>query len=224
MYAINPGATEICNGLMMIVMVVSTKLCKTHIMPTLDNDGYGDAMTTMAWSPPSGYVADNTDCNDNNVLINPGATEICNGLMMIVMVVSMKVYKTLIMPMQTMIVMETPPVTTMACSPPSGYVTDNTDCNDNNVLLVNFSGSTEICNGLDDVVMVMVRRCKKRITPTPIMTDTDTRPQGMFHHQADMLPTIPTATIIMYWLIGASWDERSSRRRCTKHLLCRCRQ
>ncbi|MBK8081695.1 MAG: putative metal-binding motif-containing protein [Saprospiraceae bacterium] len=46
-----------------------------------DNDSCGDAtVTTMACSPPSGYVADNTDCNDNNVLINPGATEIMNGV------------------------------------------------------------------------------------------------------------------------------------------------
>ncbi|MBK8081687.1 MAG: hypothetical protein IPK25_16295 [Saprospiraceae bacterium] len=58
---------------MMIVMVVSTKVQNTYYADT-DNDGYGDAsVTTMACSPPSGYVADNTDCNDNNVLINPGA-------------------------------------------------------------------------------------------------------------------------------------------------------
>ncbi|MBK6363892.1 MAG: putative metal-binding motif-containing protein [Saprospiraceae bacterium] len=78
---INPGATEICNGLDDDCDGgVDEGVQNTYFADT-DNDGYGDAtVTTMACSPPSGYVTDNTDCNDNNVLINPGATEICNGL------------------------------------------------------------------------------------------------------------------------------------------------
>ncbi|HYV90699.1 MAG TPA: MopE-related protein [Chitinophagales bacterium] len=47
-----------------------------------DNDGYGDANNTITSSsstPPSGYVADNTDCSDNNAAVYPGAQEVCNG-------------------------------------------------------------------------------------------------------------------------------------------------
>ncbi|MFN8286272.1 MAG: CARDB domain-containing protein [Chitinophagales bacterium] len=47
-----------------------------------DNDSYGDALhDTLLCAPQAGYVLNNTDCNDNNASIHPGAAEICgNGI------------------------------------------------------------------------------------------------------------------------------------------------
>ncbi len=47
----------------------------------VDNDTYGDAsVITQACTPPAGYVTNSTDCNDGNASINPGVTELCNGI------------------------------------------------------------------------------------------------------------------------------------------------
>ncbi len=46
-----------------------------------DGDGYGNAaQSTQACSAPAGYVANSTDCNDNESRVKPGAAEVCDGL------------------------------------------------------------------------------------------------------------------------------------------------
>ncbi len=46
-----------------------------------DGDTYGDSsVTTTSYSQPSGYVDNNSDCNDNNANVYPGATEVCDGI------------------------------------------------------------------------------------------------------------------------------------------------
>lgn len=78
---INPGATEICN--------LEDDNCDGNIdegvMTTYyadaDGDGYGDAASTiLGCFPPDGYVENSTDCNDADAAVNPGASEICNGM------------------------------------------------------------------------------------------------------------------------------------------------
>ncbi len=46
-----------------------------------DGDGFGDAAVSLLdCGQPNGYVADNTDCDDANDAIYPGAFELCNGI------------------------------------------------------------------------------------------------------------------------------------------------
>ncbi len=45
-----------------------------------DGDGYGDPdATAQACALPSGYSDDDTDCDDLDAEVNPGAGEVCNG-------------------------------------------------------------------------------------------------------------------------------------------------
>ena len=45
-----------------------------------DGDGYGSPGTeVLQCDAPAGHVADNTDCDDTNEAVNPGATEVCDA-------------------------------------------------------------------------------------------------------------------------------------------------
>ncbi|MCY7409121.1 MAG: putative metal-binding motif-containing protein, partial [Chitinophagales bacterium] len=46
-----------------------------------DKDGYGNpAISIQAATQPTGYVLNNSDCNDANAAVNPAASDICNGI------------------------------------------------------------------------------------------------------------------------------------------------
>jgi len=81
-----------------------------------DNDGFGDlANDTLVCNAPAGYVANSTDCNDNDALVNPTTIwyqdldndQVGNSA-----------------------------VSQVACLQPAGYVLVNGDCDDNNAAIV----------------------------------------------------------------------------------------
>ena len=153
--SIKPGGTEVCNALDDDCDAsIDEGLTFTTYYQDLDGDGYGtNAATTSscAGSAPSGYAAANTDCNDANASIKPGATEICNGIdddcdALIDDGVTFYTYY-----------FDadgdgygTAATTTSSCAvvPPSGYVVLGTDCNDANAAIK--PSALEICNAIDD--------------------------------------------------------------------------
>jgi alpha-tubulin suppressor-like RCC1 family protein len=76
-----PGAMELCNGIdddcdMMIDDGAGTTWFRDN-----DGDNYGIAAATMvACARPAGFAPMSGDCNDASALVNPGATETCNGV------------------------------------------------------------------------------------------------------------------------------------------------
>lgn len=124
-------------------------LCTEVYYYDADNDGYGNSnIPTTSCSQPTGFVINSTDCNDSNVSINPGATEICNfidddcdGLK------DEGVTTTFYQDADTD-GFGTSTSSVQRCNQPTGYVTNGNDCNDANAS-VNL-GATEICNSIDD--------------------------------------------------------------------------
>ncbi len=79
--AVNPGAEELCNE--------QDDNCDGQIdedldelwYADLDGDGYGDPATSVeACAAGSGWVLDDSDCDDRDAMVHPAADEVCNGV------------------------------------------------------------------------------------------------------------------------------------------------
>ncbi|MCB9792355.1 MAG: hypothetical protein H6741_06470 [Alphaproteobacteria bacterium] len=85
--AVNPGASEVCNGVDDDCDALVDDADSDVDLNTVatwyadgDGDGFGDSGDTAeACSQPSGYVGDDTDCDDSDAAINSAATEVCDG-------------------------------------------------------------------------------------------------------------------------------------------------
>lgn len=77
----NPGETEICNGVDDdCVGGIDDGVLLTFYVDS-DGDDYGNPdISVTACEAPVNYVSDNTDCDDTNGAVYPGATEVANGI------------------------------------------------------------------------------------------------------------------------------------------------
>jgi hypothetical protein len=130
--SVNPGATEVCNTI--------DDDCDTSIDEGVTNtyyadndaDGYGAGAPVMACSLAENMSANDDDCDDISAAINPGATEVCNGtdddcdLSIDEGAPTVTYYQDADGDGKG-----NPLVTVDACAQPMGYVTNNTDCDDN---------------------------------------------------------------------------------------------
>ncbi len=150
-YAINPGATEACNGVDDNCNgVIDESGDPGTWYADADGDGYGTiASSEVSCAQPDGYVLDSTDCDDGNAAINPLAAEVCDhidndcdGL-----TDEDGAFSTFYADTDGDGYGD-PATTESSCYAAAGYVADNTDCDDT-VNAVN-PGATEVCNGIDD--------------------------------------------------------------------------
>ena len=80
--AVNPGAAERCNDIDDDCDgTADDGLSTSDWYEDADGDGYGDALSTQNdCEAPSGYVSDDTDCDDDDDAVNPAAAEVCNEI------------------------------------------------------------------------------------------------------------------------------------------------
>ncbi len=116
-----------------------------------DGDGYGDPnQPSQSCSIPVGHVDNDEDCSDTNASVSPLGTEICNNTDD---------------DCDSMVDEDATDAqtfyadydsdgygdagnTTLACTMPTDFITDSTDCDDNDNDI--HPGADEICNGEDD--------------------------------------------------------------------------
>ena len=147
---IYPGAPELCDGLDNDCnSLVDDGLALSQVFVDLDGDGFGNPNDMIeTCDVPAGYVADNSDCNDANMDINPLAIEICDNI-------DNNCDGTIDEGVGQVFFMDNDGdgfgdmnMSTEACVLPAGYSDNSDDCND---LDANINPNiAEICDAVDN--------------------------------------------------------------------------
>ncbi len=149
----SPGSTEICDEADNDCDGEIDEGVKTTFYADNDGDGYGNAdVMAEACSAPSGYVADDTDCDDAESAASPGETEVCDEVDNDCDGETDEEVTDAFYADDDGDGYGDAADSTEACSAPDGYVTDNTDCDDSAPAV--YPGAVELCgdgllNGCD---------------------------------------------------------------------------
>jgi hypothetical protein len=145
-----------------------------------DTDSFGDpAVSTIECYQPTGYVADNTDCDDTDAAEYPGATEVCDG--------DDDDCDGIIDEDDAADASDwyadtdsdtygDPAVSVHQCAQPTGYVLDATDCNDTTATA--YPGADEYCDGIDNDCDTYIDEDGEVLDGDTFYADTDTDGTG----------------------------------------------
>ena len=152
--SVHPGASEVCNGVDDDCDGETDKDASDapEWYADVDGDGWGNMLSMdAACEAPTGFVEDGTDCDDDDAAVHPGASEVCNGVdddcdgatdeddaqgaLTWYQDLDDDGYGNA-------------EAALSACTVPSGYVADGTDCDDTDATI--YPGAFERCDGLDN--------------------------------------------------------------------------
>ena len=161
--AVNPGEAEVCDALDVdedcsgaADDADASAIGQSDGYLDGDADGYGDAEASLAACDlPADYVFDDTDCDDADVAIHPGATEICDAASVDEDCSGLADDDDLGAKGQASFYADADgddfgdaSVGVSVCDQPAGYVVDSSDCDD--ALEAVYPGAAELCDGLDN--------------------------------------------------------------------------
>ncbi len=153
---VNPAAEEVCNEVDdNCDGDVDEGVLSTYYID-LDDDGWGaPESTTEACDEPRGYATAVGDCDDDAAAVNPDASEVCNAIDDDCDGDIDDDDRSVDLSTGTTTYADTdrdtfgdPAAATTACTSPSGYVSDDTDCDDSDPTA--YPGASEYRDGIDN--------------------------------------------------------------------------
>jgi len=144
-----PGAEEVCDGLDNDCDGDTDEDGPTTWYADEDRDGFGDPGDVVnGCEQPNGYIAEGGDCDDTDPRVNPDAREVCDGIDNDCDGDTDEEGDEVWYADADRDGFGDPTATTTACTPPAGYVEDDSDCDDTDAAIN--PEAAEVCDGVDN--------------------------------------------------------------------------